>query len=220
MFAAQLTSQIIPVLHLQDTISYALQLMQENRVTQLPVVNNDKFLGIIDEHILLDAEDNTQTIATLHNELLKIAVSEHTHLYNVLKIAAEHSANMVAVINEEGDFMGMIPASALLQAVTEIMAVKVPGAIIVLEIEPNQYSPGEINRLVETNDAMIMQMNTSIDRFNGKMIVLLKLNKPEVSDIVATFQRYEYSVSFYQGAEEYENELRNNYENLLNYLSI
>lgn len=220
MFAAQLASQIIPVLHLQDPISNALQLMQENHVTQLPVVNHDKFLGIIDENALLDAADDSQTIASLHSDLLKIAVSEHTHLYNVLKIAAEHSANIVAVIKEDGDFIGTIPQSALLQAVTEIMALREPGAIIVLEIEPNQFSPGEINRLVETNDAMIMQMNTSVDRFNGKMIVSLKLNKPDVSDIVATFQRYEYSVSFYQGEEEYENELRNNYENLLNYLSI
>jgi acetoin utilization protein AcuB len=37
---------------------------------------------------------------------------------------------------------------------------------------------------------------------------------------VATFQRYEYQVSYFFGEEEYENELRNNYDHLMNYLNL
>ena len=52
------------------------------------------------------------------------------------------------------------------------------------------------------------------------MQVTIRINKPEVSDIVATFQRYEYNVKYYFGEEHYANELRTNYDNLMNYLKI
>jgi hypothetical protein len=42
----------------------------------------------------------------------------------------------------------------------------------------------------------------------------------EISDIVATLQRYEYPIRYYFGEEEYENELRENYELLMTYLKI
>ena len=48
----------------------------------------------------------------------------------------------------------------------------------------------------------------------------LKLNKIEISDIVATFQRYEYIVRYFFGEEEYANELKENYNHLISYLNM
>jgi hypothetical protein len=87
-------------------------------------------------------------------------------------------------------------------------------------MESNQYSFNEISKLVEGNDAQITQLNTSNDAETGMMQVTIRVNKPDVADIVATFQRYEYTVKYYFGEEQYENELRNNYDNLMNYLGI
>ena len=52
------------------------------------------------------------------------------------------------------------------------------------------------------------------------MTVTIKINKAEVADMVASLQRYEYNVKYYFGEEFYENEVRSNYENLMNYLKI
>ena len=100
------------------------------------------------------------------------------------------------------------------------MSLSEPGGLIVLEMESNQYSFNEISKLVETNDAQITQLNTSNDAETGMMQVTIRINKPEVSDIVATFQRYEYNVKYFFGEELYANELRSNYDNLMNYLKI
>ena len=89
-----------------------------------------------------------------------------------------------------------------------------------LEMETKQYSFNEISKLVETNDAQITQLNTSVDTETGIMQVTIRINKPEVSDIVASFQRHEYNVKYYFGEELYTNELRSNYDNLMNYLKI
>lgn len=100
------------------------------------------------------------------------------------------------------------------------MSLNEPGALIVLEIPSNQYSFNEISKLVETNDAQITQLNTSNDIESGMMQVTIRINKPEVSDIIATFQRYDYNVKYFFGEELYTNELRSNYDNLMNYLRI
>ncbi|MBA2761211.1 MAG: CBS domain-containing protein, partial [Segetibacter sp.] len=82
------------------------------------------------------------------------------------------------------------------------------------------YSFGEISRLVETNDAYITQFNTTAETETGLLLVTIKINKLEVSDIISTFQRYEYTIRYFIGEEHYENELRYNYDNLMTYLKV
>jgi len=94
------------------------------------------------------------------------------------------------------------------------------GGLIVLEMEKRNYAFGEINRLVETNDAHITQLNSYTDPDTGLFTVSIRVNKYEISDIVATFQRYEYSIKYYFGEEQYENELKENYNLLMNYINM
>ena len=89
-----------------------------------------------------------------------------------------------------------------------------------MEVERKNYSFGEINRLVETNDAYITQLNTFVEANTGLVLVTIKINKKEISDIVATFQRFEYCIRYFLGEEQYNNELKDNYENLLAYLKV
>ena len=63
-------------------------------------------------------------------------------------------------------------------------------------------------------------INGDVVTETGIMQVTIRINKLEVSDIISTFQRYEYNVKYYFGEEIYENELRANYDNLMNYLKI
>jgi hypothetical protein len=87
-------------------------------------------------------------------------------------------------------------------------------------MERKSYSFGEISRLVETNDAYITQFNTSSETESGLLLVTIKINKQEISDIIATFNRYEYSIRYFIGEEHYENEIRYNYDNLMTYLKV
>jgi acetoin utilization protein AcuB len=89
-----------------------------------------------------------------------------------------------------------------------------------LEIEGRDYSFAEISRIIESNDAQITQLNSFTDPETGIMQVTIRVSKLEISDLIATFQRYEYNVKYYFGEELYENELRTNYDNLMHYLKI
>jgi acetoin utilization protein AcuB len=220
MLTGVLLSQSLPVLHLQDRIFNALQMMNDFHVAHLAVAEEEKFAGIVSEEMLMQAPDDTVEIREMRESFPMIAVLNQEHFLKALQVAVENRLSVVPVINEQKELLGVVSYRELLKQASEFMNVKEPGGLIVLEIDSSDYSFSEISRLVETNDAQIKQLNTSIDPDTGLMQVTIKINKTELSDIVATFQRYEYTVKYYFGEELYENELRSNYENLMNYLKI
>ena len=220
MLTRELLSQTLPCLHLQDKVYQALQLMNDNNVTHLPIVDGEKFIGIISEEDLLQAENDNAELANLQKSFSGISVKEDEHFLKAVQVAADSGLSVVPVVNEENELVGTVAYNELLKFSSEFMSLSEPGGLIVLEMESNQYSFGEISKIVETNDAQITQLNTSNDGATGMMQVTIRINKPEVSDIVATFQRYEYNVKYFFGEELYANDIRSNYDNLMNYLKI
>ena len=220
MLTRDLLSQTLPYLHLQDKVYQALQMMNDNHVTHLPIVDGDKYVGLISEDDLLQAENDNSAIAALEQAFANVAIKEEEHFLKAVQMAVENGLSVVPVISEENELTGTVVYNDLLRFSSEFMSLNEPGGLIVLEMNSNQYSFNEISKLVETNNAQITQLNTSNDAETGMMQVTIRINKPEVSDIVATFQRYEYTVKYFFGEELYANELRSNYDNLMNYLKI
>ena len=220
MLTRELLSQTIPSLRLYDKIYQALLWMNENHVTHLPIVEGDKYAGLISEDDLLMAENDNMPISSLQQSFANVSVKEDEHFLKAVQVAAESGLSIVPVVTEENDLIGTVAYNDLLKFSSEFMRLKEPGGLIVLEMDSNQYSFNEISKLVETNDAQITQLNTSNDADTGLMQVTIRINKPEVSDIVAAFQRHEYNVKYFFGEELYTNELKSNYDNLMNYLKI
>ena len=220
MLTRELLSQTLPHLRLEDKVYQALQLMNDNHVTHLPIIDGEKFIGIISEEDLLQAENDHSEISSLQQSFFDISVKEDEHFLRAVQLAADSGLSVVPVVNGENELVGTVAYNELLKFSSEFMSLSEPGGLIVLEIDNNHYSFNEISKLVETNDAQITQLNTNTDPETGIMLVTIRINKPEVSDIVATFQRYEYNVKYFFGEELYTNELRSNYDNLMNYLKI
>ena len=220
MLTRELESQTLPYLHLTDKVYQALQLMNDNHVTHLPIVEADKYIGLISEEDLLQAENDNAELQTLQQSFANPSVKGDEHFLKAVQVAAENGLSVVPVLGDDNELIGTVVYNDLLKHASEFMSLNEPGGLIVLEMESNQYSFNEISKLVETNNAQITQLNTTNDAETGFMQVTLRINKPEVSDIVATFQRYEYNVKYFFGEELYTNELRSNYDNLMNYLKI
>jgi acetoin utilization protein AcuB len=217
MLSRDLLTQTIPHLKMQDKIYSAIQLMNDNDINHLPVVDDEKYLGLVSEEMLLHADDDNLAIDTLQQGFINISVKDSEHLLTAIQETVENELSIMPVVNE---LIGCITKADLLKNASDFMSLNEPGGIIVLEMDPRQYSFNELSRLVESNDAQITQLNTSTDTESGVMIVTIKINKADVADLVASLQRHEYNIKYYFGEELYENEVRSNYENLMNYLKI
>ena len=219
MLVAQLIQTDYPSLRLSDKVSFALQLMDDYEIEDLPVVVEDMFSGCISKMNLLDADDDI-TIASLEDQFNTFSVKKEEYFLSALRQLAENSISLVAVTNEAKEYLGVVTSFTLLEQLSIYTGAGEPGGIVVLEVERRNYSFGEISRLVETNDAYITQLNTYTEVETGLVIVSVKVNKVEISDIISTFHRYEYVVRYYFGEEQYTNELKDNYKHLMNYLNI
>lgn len=218
MLTRDLISNSIPYLHKDDKVFHALQLMNDYHVAHLPVVEDNSYVGIISEEQLLQS-DEENTINQLQIREGVTSVQANDHFLKAIQTAVVNKLSIVPVV-EEKQLVGIVTYNDLLRNASEFMSLDQPGALIVLEMDNAHYSFTEINRIVESNDAQITQLNTFADPESGTTQVTIRVNKLEVSDIISTFQRYEYNVKYYFGEELYENELRTNYDNLMNYLKI
>lgn len=218
MLTRDLISNSIPYLHLDDKVYHALQLMNDYHVAHLPVVEENNYLGIISEEQLLHADDEHQ-VKQLSLADGDSAVQAGDHFLKAIQVAVQNKWSIVPVVQEK-QMLGIVTYNDLLRNASDFMSLKDPGGLIVLEMEGKDYSFNELSRIVESNDAQITQLNTYTDTETGIMQVTIRVSKVEISDIISTFQRYEYSVKYYFGEEFYENELRTNYDNLMNYLQI
>ena len=219
MLNREIISTSLPTLNLHDTILQALEMMNEFHVSQLPVVDNDKYLGLVFEEDLMSVDENA-TLQAVTDRFSKVAVRASSHFIEAIQTANDYHLSVVPVIEKENEYAGVISATDLLMQLGKLTGASEPGAVIVLEMEQRGFSFSEISKLVETNDAQITQLNTYWDNSTDTFFVTLKINKFEISDIIATFQRYEYQIKYYFGEELYENELRTNYDHLMNYLKI
>jgi len=219
MLATQLINSGFPSVHLTDSASLALQLMDDYDVQHLPVISEEKFMGLVAKADLLDLSEE-QAIGGDSSLILPYSIKGDEHFLTALKLAAEKEISLVPVINDQLELLGVISITELLYRLSDFLGNNEPGGIIVLEISKRNFSFGEISRLVETNDALITQCNTFTEPETGLVIITLKINKIEISAIVATFQRYEYVVRYYFGEEQYANELKDNYNHLLAYLNV
>jgi CBS domain-containing protein len=201
-------------------VSQALDLMADFHVTHLPVVAGDKLAGLVSEEDLLNIEDDSTLLSELQPGFSAIVAHAEANFFEAVQLVNENGLTLIPVVAQEAEYTGSIIATDLLKQLGRVTGVNDAVGIIVLEMEKVSFSFTEISKLVETNDAQILQLNTYSDVPSGNFYITLRINKAEISDIVATFQRYEYQVKYYFGEELYENELRNNYDHLMNYLNI
>ncbi len=220
MLAHEFVSNEVPSLELTDTVAKALQLMSDLKTTHLPVVTEDKFLGLVSEDDLVNQEDTNSQLAFFQQDFINAFVFSDKHFLNAVTVSNHYQTNVVPVVNESNEFLGTIDSFRLLSALGNFAGANETGAVIVLEMERAKFSISEISRIVESDGSVILHLNVIIKPDTSLLQVTIHLNKKEISVIVAAFERYDYTITFYSGEELFENEIELNYKHLMNYLDI
>jgi CBS domain-containing protein len=220
MIAKQLISNLIPPLKTSDTGEQAISWMQEFNVNHLPIVNNEQFLGLISEDDILDMSDLFEPIGNYSLSLFRPFVKEGMHIYEVIKVACELQLTIIPVVDKAETFLGVITLQSLVNYFGNLNGIKDNGGILVLEMNKSDYSLSEIGRIVESNNTLVLSSHVSSSSDSTKIEVTLKLNASDLKHVIATFERFEYTIlASYQEAE-YNDQLKDRFDSLMNYLNI
>lgn len=195
MIARELINHMIPPLKKGDSAKKATAWMEELRVNQLPVIEDGQYRGLISEDVILEDNDDSKSVSQYKLLGEECFVFENQHFYDVLKIVSDHGVQLVAVLEEDQTFLGVISIKDTVTAFAQSAAVQSPGGILILSLKQIDYSLAEISRLVESNDAKILSCIVNNDIFDANMIKLtLKINKTDLTTIIATLERFEYNI--------------------------
>ncbi|MEK6782796.1 MAG: CBS domain-containing protein [Bacteroidota bacterium] len=195
MIAEELINHMIPPLKITDDAHKAIVWMEEFRCNHLPVVDEGQLIGFISEEIILESNDIDKSVGDFDLMGKECCVSPDSHFYDILRIAGENKLQIVAVLNEERQFAGVITVQDIMASFAQTAAVKMQGGIIVLSMDLIDYSLAEISRLVEENKAKIISSTMVEDTMDpGKIKLTLKINQVDLSRIVATLERFSYRI--------------------------
>jgi CBS domain-containing protein len=221
MIAEDLINHMIPPLKGTDDAHKAIVWMEEFRCNYMPVVDDGKLIGFISEEIILERNDIEKQVKDFDLVGIQCYVHLDTHFYDILKVAADNKLQMVAVVNDNMSYTGVITVQDTLTSFAQTAAVQLPGGIIVLSMNHIDYSLSEISRLIEENHAKILSSIVKEDPLDAaKLRLTVKINQVDLSRIVATLERFGYKViGRYHETKPFGDE-KDRIDMLLRYLDI
>jgi hypothetical protein len=131
----------------------------------------------------------------------------------------ERGLSVVPVLDMNGIYVGAIDEHMALRRLAEVTNVREPGSVVVLELNQHDYSLQEIARIVEGNGARVLSVYCHTLPDSARLEVTLKINREDISDILQTFERFEYEVkTTFQGSRFHE-DLRGRYDELMRFIN-
>ncbi len=218
MFAQQLLSSEIFPLKKSDISQAALNIMQDWGIQNLPVVENGKVLGYVNQNMLLNKHKAKIESHIASNEPL--CLKANTHLFEVIKTMHDNMLSVVAVVSYTNIFLGIISIHEIQKIIYPHSGLSQAGGIIVLEMNARNYSLAEIARISEVNDLKILQSQIeNIDDEANTILVSLKYNSTDLQYTLATFKRFNYNI-FYTTQNEIDEASENRYNWLIKYIGF
>ena len=221
MLAKDLISDVIPALKTSDSGQKALYWMDIFRISHLPIVNNEDFLGLISDKDIYDLNMSEEPIGNHTLSLFSPYVTDNQHVYEVMELASRMMLTVVPVLDQNNSYLGLITLTDLLHYFADMAAIKQPGGILVLEINASDYSLTQIAQIVEGNDAKILSMYISSHSLTKKMEVTLKINRQDLTSIIQTFNRYNYIIrASFMNDDDMDSLYENRYDSFMKFLNI
>jgi len=221
MLAKDLISEEIPAIRTSDTAVEALNWMEVFRVSHLPIVNNEEFLGLISDSDIYDLNTPEEAIGNHRLSLIRPYVRFDQHIYEIIELASRLKLTVVPVLDYHNKYIGLVRMSDLLHYFSKLIAIEKPGGIIVVEMSQSDYSMSQISQIVESNNAKILSMYLTSSADSTKIEVTLKLNVTDLTAIIQTFNRYEYTIkASFMEFDEQDDLYNSRYELFMKYLNI
>jgi len=214
-------SDVIPALKTSDTGITALNWMDIFKVSHLPIVNDEEFLGLISENDIYDLNMPEEPLGNHQLSLLRPYVTEDQHVFEVMEVLSRLKLSIVPVLDNSKNYLGVITLMELLHYFAELSGFLNKGGIVVLEMNSNDFSMSQVSQIVEGNDAKILASFITTHPNSTQMELTLKLNVTDLTSIKQTFARYNYNLVGAFMKQDDESDLMNDRLNFLfRYLDI
>jgi len=220
MYIEEANTQIEHEVKPSDSIAYALHKMSDLHSSQLAVVDNQSFIGLISEDQLLNQSDVDQEVGQLNSLLKFVYLFNDQHPLDALQYMSAHQLSVLPILDKEHKYTGSITAKELLHELNDILGNSEPGAIIVLELGKADVSLSHITHLIESENVHIRSLAIREIPDSTKVEMTIKVDKQNIAPLVASLWRFDYTVkaTFNDGSPD--SDINDRYGILMNYLNL
>ena len=216
--AEELIARNIPTLTRETPVNEALYLMDEWGVTDLPMLENGKYIGLASESNFLDLEEiESDTLVEL--QISPVSVLPQAHTLDILAVASKHAVSVIPVVDGKDMYLGSVRSDELLTEIATMLGAYVEGGIVVMHLSERDHSISQIARIIEENGAKILSLSVS-PLPEGDLELCAKIDRPDLNAIVQSLKRFNYRVVEQIQDSQFDQDIRSRYDELMRYLNI
>jgi acetoin utilization protein AcuB len=214
-----ITDEVPPLKH-TDSVDLALNWMEEFKVNHLVITNGKEYLGVISEAELLDSNHPDFSLENLKITFAKPVIHKDQHAYDAIRLMSKMNLSLLPVLDEKEEFVGSITQKSVLEKMAGITSVQEPGGIIVLQMVATDYNLTQIAGIIESNDSKVLSLNVTSSPDTKEIEVTLKINNEDLSRIIQTFNRYNYNVKASYHQSQFEDDLKNRFNEFMRFIDL
>ncbi|MBB1642394.1 MULTISPECIES: CBS domain-containing protein [Sphingobacterium] len=203
-----------------DSIQQALEKLQDMLCKELVVLNGDEYIGLVNETILLDAEDEDAPLSSIKINTAPIQLKFNQHPYDALVMITVYNSTIIPVLDQDNKYIGVSTQLDILKAISSIQSQNESGAIIVLAIGLHDFSLSQIAHLVESDNCRILNCATKINLESDNIEVTIKVDKSNINALLNSFLRHNYLILETHNTIAAFDDTADRYQQLMNYINI
>ena len=220
MIAKNYISDSLPFIRLEDTGYDALELMETFKVSHLPLVDNGNYIRLISEDDIYEYNLEEKNFSQVNLPLYRPFVYENQNIFDLLVFLVSANTTVIPVLSDKNIYQGAIISYNLLLSILPMFGLDREGAVFAFKIKKRDYSVTKIGSIVEANSSKILGLFTR-DIDNEYMQLIIKVDTPEVTSLMQTFERYDFEVeALLYDDQEYKKLYQERLDAFLKYLSI
>lgn len=220
MSVKQIITYEVPTILPEDTGETALRLMEDNNIRQIPVVANEQYMALLKEDDLLDWDTPEKPVSASGFLRYSPAISFEAHAYDALRVAYNQNIMVIPVVDNQNKYIGAATLASLMNFFAEHCSLDSPGGVIVVEVNPLDYSLYEIARIAESEEVSILATSLYTNRATNMLELTMKVNRTNLDTLATTYERFGYVVKEVYGEHGNKDDMMDRYNLLMAYINM
>ena len=200
-------------------VAEAFEVFNSSNESNLPVIDNGVFRGILFKNQVSDNKQNNLTVADLRDQFRQVSVNEDTRMVSALKKMVSEGVALLPVLNQEGEIKGVMRAKHLWNEFASRSSMLGEGSWIILTMPKKDFSLSRISHLIESHDLFLVMHFVQFYQGGNVIDVHLKVNRENVNELLQSLQRFGYHVSGVIQPKKYVDDWENKFEELMRFFS-
>jgi len=164
----------------EASVAEAARLLRENRIRQLPVLSQDRLVGIITDRDVRGREGATPVAAAMTPQPL--CANPETPMEEVAHILRERKIGSLPVTDRSGKLVGIVTESDVFKAFEEIARRGEPSYLLELTTTNGAHAIAQIRDVMNANGARIRHLAAE-EAQNGAAKLTVFFTAPRMGDV-------------------------------------